>query len=95
MLSPTINSKKPTLRSQSLSTVVTDNLDAIHKADEAFTESKNSRNMRPWRQQIHHVWHSLPQTNEHQKSAKVPSQDEKVLIKNKSTYTEFILAASN
>ena len=25
---------------------MTDNLDAIHKADEAFTESKNSRNMR-------------------------------------------------
>ena len=45
MLSPTINSKKPTLRSQSLSKVVTDNLDAIHKADEAFTENKNSRNL--------------------------------------------------
>ena len=92
MLSPTINSKKPTLRSQSLSKVVTDNLDAIHKADEAFTESKNSRNLGDNK---YITCDSLPQTNEHQKSAKVPSQDEKVLIKNKSTYTEFILAASN
>ena len=95
MLSPTINSKKPTLRSQSLSKVVTDNLDAIHKADEAFTESKNSRNMRDLGDNKYITCHSLPQTNEHQKSAKVPSQDEKVLIKNKSSYTEFILAASN